>query len=1563
MPVVSAEDAERFVNSLPAKEAVESLTVPELRVVAGFNGVPDCRNFLKGELVSLVWQQLGLDQEEEVEDSMFGVSTRLPEGQAGTPGESVAQVGAEGDVELRKLQLQLSLEEARSRSLVQQVRLAELQGGRSGGSNVSVHFDLGRAVKLVPVFNEAHLDDFFSSFERLATRLAWPKDQLTLILQQNLRGKALKAYMALSEQDAADYSKVKKQVLQAYSLVPEAYRQEFRRMRKLPEGSHLDLARRKREALVRWLRAKEVSTFEELVELILVEEFNQVVSREVATFLLEKECDRVEEAASLADKFVLSRPPPSRQGVGSSGQVPPPSGRGTGYSSCQRPAQRREEHRPGPPGRPTYKCGFCGRLGHTEAFCWKRLKPGRLDVGGMRPAAAAGRVPGRDQRPVGLISSLQEPQESSPPSATVVRDTKEAEGPEEGYRAFISQGVVKTAGKEQPVTILRDTGALQTLIRAGITEGEVTNEFLVLSSIWGCNSAPLIKIDLVSDCFVGEAKVAVLPELPTRGVDVILGNDLAGDRLGCKPLSPILQAKPTTSPDLKQLEEELPQVFPFCAVTRAMAKRGVDVIDKSAQSPDINNENSALPNDSGLTQLFAEPCSVSADGPLPAGAVTGGREALIQAQKEDQTLTTLWDQAEAESQDTGPTTTYFLRDGLLFRRWLPPRHPQEDADWAAVDQLVLPVAYRRPIVEIAHDGRFGGHLGVRKTLSKVLRSFFWPGVRTQISDFCRACRVCQKAGKPNQKIKPVHLVKVPHMAEPFAAIQIDVVGPLYRTRRGNEYIVTLIDSATRFVHAEAVRSITAPTVVRILKAFFANFGYPYRVQTDGASYFTGKVFRDFARTAGMQHSVSSPYHPESQGALERSHQTMKSILRKFSLEFNTNWDEELPHLLFVMRDMPSQSTGFSPYELVFAHDTRGPLHLVKQRLLGSQPKDFSLLDWVGELRNKLVRCWELASQHLEESQTHNKKWYDKGARHREYAPGDLVLLLLPLHGNPLQAKFQGPYKVLKRVSQTNYIVATPDRRRPQRLCHANMLKGFVQSPADDPCTVPVCLTGPDNQVVETEDALGVDEDWPASAESVGAWRDNKSARVCLSEGLAHLSGDQNLALRAVVERHPQLFRDTPGLTKVVTHDIEVVNDAAPIKLAPYRVHPSKVKLVREEIESMLQMGLIREGMSEWCAPVVLVPKSDGSTRLCIDYRRVNAVTKKDSFPLPRIDECIESIGRANFITKLDLLKGFWQIGLSERAQEICCFSTLGQTYLPSVLPFGLCNSPPTFMRLMSSVLAGIPNVVCYIDDIVCYTETWESHLKVLESVFVALESAGLVVNLSKCSFAQAQVQYLGHMVGLGSLSPPLAKVSAIMEMEVPHTKRQVRRFLGAVGYYRRYVKNFADLSVPLTELLKKGQTFKWTDQCEESFRSLQRVLCSSPVLTSPNFERGFKLACDASNVAVGAVLLQENDSGIDHPVAYFSKKLSPAQKNYATVEKELLSIILALQHFNFYLLPSEPVTVFTDHRPLSYLSSFRLKNQRLTRWSLYLQNFNLKVVHVKGVDNVIADALSRPAEV
>ena len=396
---------------------------------------------------------------------------------------------------------------------------------------------------------------------------------------------------------------------------------------------------------------------------------------------------------------------------------------------------------------------------------------------------------------------------------------------------------------------------------------------------------------------------------------------------------------------------------------------------------------------------------------------------------------------------------------------------------------------------------------------------------------------------------------------------------------------------------------------------------------------------------------------------------------------------------------------------------------------------------------------------------------------------------------------------------------------------------------------------------------------------------------------------------------------------------------------------------------MQELDIIEPASSEWCSPVTFVPKKDGSLRFCVDFRKINSITRKDTFPLPRVEDCIEAVGNAKFLTKVDCLRGFWQVPLTPRAQEISCFVTLGRTYRFKVMPFGLCNAPATFQKLMSDITAEVPHCVVYLDDIVIFSDEWSEHLSQLDSLFSALARAGLVVNLAKSDFVCAQLEYLGHVIGLGTLAPPTARCDAILQMPVPSGKRQVRRFLGTVGYYRRYICNFAELALPLTDLLKKGKNFDWTRECEDSFQSLKKVLCSYPILRAPNFSKPFKLACDASDLAAGSALLQEDDEGVDHPIAFYSKKFNPAQTRYATVEKELLSIILSLKHFHYYLMSSSEIIVYCDHKPLQYIHSFSFKNQRLTRWSLYLQNFNISVVHVKGTSNVLADYLSRPTTV
>lgn len=333
----------------------------------------------------------------------------------------------------------------------------------------------------------------------------------------------------------------------------------------------------------------------------------------------------------------------------------------------------------------------------------------------------------------------------------------------------------------------------------------------------------------------------------------------------------------------------------------------------------------------------------------------------------------------------------------------------------------------------------------------------------------------------------------------------------------------------------------------------------------------------------------------------------------------------------------------------------------------------------------------------------------------------------------------------------------------------------------------------------------------------------------------------------------------------------------PIKQHPYRLPPFKKEKVREEVKYMLDIGAIEPGSGEWSSPVVLVPTGDGSLRLCIDYRKVNAVTKTDAYPIPRIEDCIDRIRLAKFVTKLDLLMGYWQVPLTPQAQAVSAFVTPDALYKCKVLPFGMKNVPAMFQRLMNLVTAELDYVVTYIDDVVVYSEDWQSHLEHLRQLFCRLESAQIVINLPKCEFGRSQVTYLGHRVGCGVVLPRSAKVQAIVELPAPTTRRQLMRLLGMCGFYRRFVRNFAAVTARLTALLAKNAKWVWTPCCQEALEHIKAILSMEPMLKAPDFGRPFALAVDACDVGVGAVLLQADGNGVEKPVAYYSKKLNRHQ--------------------------------------------------------------------------------------
>ncbi len=367
-----------------------------------------------------------------------------------------------------------------------------------------------------------------------------------------------------------------------------------------------------------------------------------------------------------------------------------------------------------------------------------------------------------------------------------------------------------------------------------------------------------------------------------------------------------------------------------------------------------------------------------------------------------------------------------------------------------------------------------------------------------------------------------------------------------------------------------------------------------------------------------------------------------------------------------------------------------------------------------------------------------------------------------------------------------------------------------------------------------------------------------------------------------------------------------------------------------------------------------MPKADGSFRFCTYFRKINSVTVPDAFPLPRIDNYIDSLGAAKNITKLDLLKGYWQVPLTERAPEISAFVTPDSFLQYTRMAFGLRNAPATFQRLMFLVLGNVHN--CN----VIYSFSWAEHLSTLYDVFHRLSAASLTLNLRKCEFAKALVTYLGKQMGNGQVRPLDGKIAVVLEFPVPTTRRKLHRFLGMVGYYRCFCNNFSSVVATLTRLCSPKVDFSWTNDCQQAFVSAKSLLCSAPVLSAPEVSRVFQLEVDASAVGAGVALLQEGADGIAHPVSYFSPKFNHHQLNYSTIEKETLALLLVLRHFDVYVGGSMfPVTVYTDHNPLVFLSKMYNHNQRLMRWALMLQPYNLEISHKRGSENVVADALSQ----
>ncbi|XP_063788599.1 uncharacterized protein LOC134943977 [Pseudophryne corroboree] len=1293
-------------------------------------------------------------------------------------------------------------------------------------------------------------------------------------------------------------------------------------------------------------------------------------------------------AAQLADKYVAIRPQGQKRPTSSQPQktVPP----GGHPSSAHRPPKQASSNpgafgqqpprsapasnqRPSEP-RLDKKCYGCGKIGHLRMNCPASQAP---QTRAPNPSAGAR---------IACLTREDELPETVPPPVSPMECGKKQVDSTERVTCMAKKPPPNMWRHLQPVQVgslqgegLRDSGASITVVSphlvdpAAVLQG-CTAKVTVADGLE--REVPMARVYL--DWGAGQElrDVAVMDGLPT---DVVLGNDLGGGIVTAfataitRSQAARLQSS-SSLPAPPSPEEKTPAAEQPPTTASAIPKEKTTAA-RSAHLPLASGGPTSPSNAEDVGSSLLNPVRVPSDAPVPSGLPTpavsmsdypdptmtdpnltdpnlppvecpnlgeseGRRQEFREAQLSDPSLEGMRRQAGRGLAGMGAgSVTWWKR--LLYRV----AKVEGDRPVREKVQLVVPRSFREQLMSVAHEIPLAGHQGRDRTLRRLTQNFFWPGVSDDVRTYCKSCDVCQRLGRPSARAP---LRSLPIVGEPFQRVAVDIVGPLpVPSRSGKRYILTVVDYATRYPEAVALSAITAEKVADALLGIFSRVGFPSEILTDQGTQFMSDLVQCLWAKCGVRQLRTAPYHPQTNGLCERFNGTLKQMLRAFVTSEGGDWERYLPHLLFAYREVPQESTGFSPFELLYGRRVRGPLDLFRESWEGKLiHQDESVVEYVLKLRDRLENLMGLAQANLAEAQTKQKTWYDQGARARVFGVGQKVLVLVPTRQNKLQAAWAGPYTVAKRLSDITYVVSFDSDGRRQRTYHINMLKAYherVESVAAV-CCLPMEEPGKDpipDLLADAKGEGGVEE-------------------VSWSSELGNHKREQ---LESVLQSFEAQFSRKPGLTSLRAHHVDT-GEHRPIRQPAYRVSPEAQASIYQEVQELLALGVITRSNSPWAASVVLVPKKDRTTRFCVDYRRLNEVTKSDAYPLPRIDALLDELARAKYISTFDLSKGYWQIPMTPEAQERSAFITSFGLFEFKTMPFGMKNAPATFQSVVDDLLKGFREFAqAYLDDIAVFSRTWEEHLGHVGLVLERIRWAGLTIRADKCQMGMTEVQYLGHRVGGGKVKPEPAKVEAIRDWPRPTTQRQVLAFLGIAGYYRRFVPDFSSVAKPLTDLTKKKlpKIVDWTTACELAFQSLKTALVQAPVLMAPDYSKNFVVQTDASQYGLGAVLSQEGPDGQEHPVAYLSRKLLPREVGYATIEKECLAIVWAVKKLQPYLY-GRHFTVVTDHNPLRWLQHTTGENGRLLRWSLALQVYDFHIIHKQGKAHSNADGLSRQEE-
>ena len=1353
-----------------------------------------------------------------------------------------------------------------------------------------------------------NVETWFIQFERTAEDHGLSDTQKARQVFYYLKGKARDLYSRMATEEQENFEIVKATILKGFNLTGEDYRARFRNARRKEHESHRELAIRLIEYFEKWIHLEKAEEDMEQLKFILIkEQLIQIYPAELVRYLIDGSVTTKQALLDCVDKYE------SRQKI-----------LRTNHKEFKDTENQHSKNKNRNKGNDTTNDKDKEETHSKKKISEKELERRRKNSLCLNCGKAdhfARQCPEKKGKS-GAASCVSCQTEENPHLVVTPNDASSKSQEDSVIKTELSQLCTECQGKPfQNLVRVRINGVETTALRDTGCSGIIVSPELVCESQY---TSKVVKVTLASKEVTKPLKVAIV------NID-----------------SPYFQA------DTEVTVMEKPIYPVLIGQTHGLDRKWQTTPLFPVREPDwYNSAQAAL-----VTRLQAKTQQPSSSG---TGYITQSLKPaeLRKAQQEDPSLKKIRQFAESSQEIKG--VSYVYRNEVLLR-------VVTDHSGTKHSKVVVPENMRDQVLKLGHDNALAGHLGNQKTTDRILLEFWWPGIVADIKRYVASCDVCQRT-YPRGRVPRAPMGKMPPVDVMFRRVAVDIVGPIHpMSETKKQYILVVIDYNTRYPEAVALKNIKAETVLDALWEIWTRLGIPDEIITDQGSQFSGHLMAEVKRLWHVKHHMTTAFHPQANGLVEKFNGTLKSMLRKLALEQPKRWDTFLPALLFAYREVPQSSTGFSPFEMLYGRKVKGPMQILReiwtQEEMTHEMKTSA--EYVIDLRNKIEETCKIAQEHLSKTHRVQAKFFDRRTRRRVLHPGQQVLLLLPSKNNKLELTWKGPYKVLEQIGDVDYRIQMGSK---SKVYHINLMKEYLQREnASSILTEVECYEDADSiidgrneysAVIVAEEPISevteLEERRDIILPAVTRTEDDKNVNVA-----PQLTKQQTTQIRDLCEEYRDCLTDVPKTTHLEECKIEL-DEKKPVFVRPRPIPHTLVESVEKEVDEMLKLGVIEPANSPYNSPIVMIKKRNGEHRFCADLRALNNVTVDDREPISDVEYIFQSLGKAKYFSKLDLTKGYWAIPIAKDDRKKTAFTTTKGQFQWVNMPFGLKTAPGVFNRMMRKLLGPIKRQGLYhfMDDVLVATETWEEHLEILRAVFQRLKEANLAAKPSKCYLGFTNLAYLGHEIGHGQKWPEERNVEKIQAAKLPRTKKELRAFLGLCGFYRIYIQNYAQIAAALTDMTKKQHPDKlcWDEEAANSFETLKSKICQKPILQMPDYNKRFVLRTDASKEALGAVLLQE-DEGILKPVAFQSKRLNGAESNYSTVERECYAAVWGVGKFERYLYGRKFI-LETDHQPLKSLQ-MNPTNPRLLRWSLQLQPYQYSVQYIPGKENHGADYLSR----